>query len=274
MIPYANMAPYEALGPPAGCYFVYSTPRKSIEALKKGAVWAAAVPVGGLTALEGVVAPIGLFGIAAYREVMSVIFFSDVPFKKFTASRSVRLSDESASSVRLLYLLLGYQNGFDAVPALTLPGLPPNGELLIGDAALRWLHIFETQGEVKGYTHVTDLADQWNRQHHLPFVFARWVVRVDAPDTVRLNLDQWLQTFAQNEPVLIEMSVDKVAAHLNLPKGYVRRYLTVIRRCLNEEDRKGQSHFLEDWQHYGAGRPNSWFPSDLNPVSHRTHTHG
>lgn len=274
MIPYANMAPYEALGPPTGCYFVHSTPRNSIEALKSGAVWAAAVPVGGLAALEGLVAPLGLFGIAAHREVMSVLFFSDRPFDGFKTPQTVRLTDESASSVRLLYLLMGYQNGFDAVPPLVAPGTVANGELLIGDTALKWLHVWETDGEVKGYAHVTDLAALWERHHHLPFVFARWVARVDAPEAVRVNLELWLQSFAQLEPTLIERSVAKAAARLNLPQEYVGRYLKVIRRCLGNEDQEGQACFLEEWRRYGASRPNIWFPSDLNSTTPGKHTHG
>ena len=59
MIPYANMAPYEALGPPANCYFVNCHPRNSIAALKERNVWAAAVPVGGLAALEGEIVSLG-----------------------------------------------------------------------------------------------------------------------------------------------------------------------------------------------------------------------
>ncbi len=55
MIPYTNMAPYRQLGAPRGCRFVPVIPRASIGALLSGEVVAAAVPVGGLKALDGVV---------------------------------------------------------------------------------------------------------------------------------------------------------------------------------------------------------------------------
>jgi predicted solute-binding protein len=273
MIPYANMAPYETLGPPEGCYFVPCTPRNSIEALKSGVVWAAAMPVGGLAALEGLVEPVGAFGIAAYREVMSVLFFSDRPFEGFKAPQTVRLTNESASSVRLLYLLLGYQNGFERVPSLAVSGAPANGELLIGDAALKWLQLWERNGEVKGYPHVTDLAAQWERQHHLPFVFARWVARIDAPEKVRASLKCWLDSFAGQESVLIEQSVPKVARQLDLPRDFVARYLKVIRRCLTAEDQAGQKKFLEEWRRRGAELGNVWFASEAPTSMARTHTH-
>jgi chorismate dehydratase len=272
MIPYANMAPYAALGPPTGCYFVACTPRNSIQALQSGAVWAAAVPVGGLTALAGTVEPVGLFGIAAHREVMSVLFFSDRPFETFCRPQSVRLTGESASSVRLLYLLMGYQCGFERIAGPAAPGATANGDLVIGDTALRWLHLWETRGEVKGYRFVADLAAQWDRHHRLPFVFARWVVRADAPETMKNHLRQWLESFAAQEEKLIERSAPGVAARLDLPLDYVRRYLKIIRRCLTASDAEGQARFQEEWRPRATVADAAWFQSgqgDAAPGGHR-----
>ncbi len=259
MIPYANMAPYAAMGPPDACYFVACTPRNSIQALREGAVWAAAVPVGGLTALGKMVEPLGLFGIAAHKEVMSVMFFSDRPFESFGRPQTVGLTDESASSVRLLYLLMGYQCGFDRIPLKAAPGALPNGDLVIGDTALRWLHQWESTGEVKGYRHVIDLAAQWERRHQLPFVFARWVVRADASPRLKENLRQWLDRFAAQEEALIERAAPEVAARLALPLDYARRYLKVIRRCLTSQDAAGQARFQEEWGAHAAAGEAAWF---------------
>jgi predicted solute-binding protein len=262
MIPYANMAPYETLGPPAGCYFVPCTPRDSIAALKARNVWAAAVPVGGLAALGDEVEPVGLFGIAACREVMSVLFFSDRPFEEVKAPLTVRLTEESASSVRLLYLLSGYANGFECIPNIGAPGEEVNGELLIGDAALSWHHEWERRGSVKGYRYMTDLAGRWYRHCQLPFVFARWVVRTDAPEPVRRSMADWLERFGEQEAALIERSVSRVASRLHLPEAYVQRYLKVIRRRLDASDRQGQRRFLEEWHDKGMTHKVSWFPND------------
>ena len=262
MIPYANMAPYAAQGPPADCYFVNCTPRNSIAALKEGALWAAAVPVGGLKALERYVSPVGTYGIGALRKVMSVLFFSDRPFEAFAGALKVRLTDESASSVRLLYLLLGYANGFDQMPILARPGEPANGELVIGDTALLWHHEWERTGGVKGFKYMTDLAAQWHRHCQLPFVFARWVVRNDAPDRVRHSLSAWLDEFRRRETELILRSVPGVADRLHLPHEYVHRYLTVIRRCLTSEDLEGQKRFQEAWGQLVASQPAAWFQNE------------
>jgi chorismate dehydratase len=246
MIPYANMAPFQEMGPPQGCDLVDCLPRESIQALKSKRVWAAAVPVGGLAELAQETTFVGCFGIAVLEEAMSVLFFSDRPFEEFSPRLSIGLTGESASSVRLLYLLLGYQNGFDAMPRRVSKGEAGNGELVIGDRALRWAREFQQGGQVRGYRHVADLAALWHGRFSLPFVFARWVVRKDAPEPVKAALHQWLKQFEGREEHLIQQAAPKVAQRLGLPVDYARHYLKVIRRCLSSQDEAGQERFLNE----------------------------
>jgi chorismate dehydratase len=273
MIPYANMAPYLEMGPPRGCYFVDCLPRNSIAALQSGAVWAAAVPVGGLDALGGLVETVGLYGIAARDRVMSVLFFSDRPLDAFSAPRTVRLTAESASSVRLLYLLMGYRHGFENIAPCAAEGAPANGELVIGDTALRWGYTFEQQGAVKSYGFAADLAALWEERWQLPFVFARWVIRADAPREVKRHVAEWLEGFDDREPALIERAVPKVALRLALPDDYARRYLQLIRRCLTADDLAGQERFRREWAHHSAGRPPAWFTTEGKVAADGTHDH-
>lgn len=241
MIPYANMAPYRMLGPPKGCRFVPLVPRASIAALLAGHVVAAAVPVGGLTALAGVVETVGRYGIAARGPCMSVLFFSRVPFAAMHAPRTVRITGESASSVRLLFLLLGHTHGFERLPRLAANGQRPDGELLIGDQAL-----INGQGTLEDpWTDVTDLSSLWFETQRLPFVFARWVVRSDAPEAVKLAIAQWLDTFKAREPDLVERALPLAAESLGLAPEVVRRYFQVIRRCLDDADIRGQERFCD-----------------------------
>ena len=185
MIPYLNMAPYRELGTPAGCSFVPLVPSRSIDALRNNSVIAAAVPVGGLPAVNGLTDFLGNFGIAAAEQSMSVLFFSRFPLNDMGSKTRIQVTGESASSVRLLYLLLAYHRGVDDLPRLAAPDEPADGELLIGDRALLRMkaHQAGRPESITGreYTHVTDLASAWFAQHKLPFVFARWVVRRDAP---------------------------------------------------------------------------------------------
>jgi chorismate dehydratase len=68
--------------------------------------------------LDGVVETVGRFGIAADGESMSVLLFSRVPFDAMHRPRTLRVTGETASSVRLLYLLLGQRHGFTGFPNL------------------------------------------------------------------------------------------------------------------------------------------------------------
>lgn len=253
MIPYANMAPFQQMGPPEGCDFVECIPRHSIQALQEEQVLAAAVPVGGLGYLTDVVEPLGSYGIAVQSNSMSVLLFSDRPFEQLHAPLTIGLTGESASSVRLLYLLLGFQHGFDAVPLLAAKGRSSNGYLVIGDRALMWAREFEQTGAARGFTYVTDLSLLWHRHYQLPFVFARWVVHRNAPPALKTLLRQWLQQFSARKDKLVEESVPGVAARLELPQDYVRHYLTVIRWCLTKEDDAGQERFMEELRRHGQG---------------------
>ena len=248
MIPYTNMAPYRQLGEPDGCRFVPMVPRASIAALVSGEVAAAAVPVGGLSALDGAVETVGRFGIAADGDVMSVLLFSRVPFEAMHRPRTIRITGETASSVRLLYLLLGQCHGFDRLPHLAADDQVPDGELLIGDRAL-------VRGQAVGRTqsiYVTDLSRRWRDIHGLPFVFARWVVRKDAPGSHKSAIARWLDEFKAREASLVEQAVPAAAAAIDLAPDIVRRYFTVIRRCLDDRDIRGQEHFFRAIERLGG----------------------
>lgn len=248
MIPYANMAPYRQLGPPEGCRFVSLVPKASITALMTGEVAAAAVPVGGLPQLAGIVEPLGRFGIAAKGPSMSVLLFSRRLFQQISSPQTLRLTGESASSVRLLYLLLGDTSGFDRLPRLAAHGQTPDAELLIGDRALvKGASIAAGDGSVQ----VTDLAQVWYERYGLPFVFARWVVRKDAPRQTKSALTRWLDRFKAEEAMLVDRAIPQSASRLNLPREVMQRYFNAIRRCLDESDISGQKKFFRLIAQYG-----------------------
>lgn len=257
MIPYANMAPYRMLGEPQSCHFVPLLPRDSIEALIQGRVLAAAVPVGGLFALGDLVEPLGPCGIAAKERSMSVLLYSRVPLDQLGPEHSLRLTTESASSVRLLYLLLGQKLGFDHLPRLAPDGGRPDGELIIGNSALVWAWQLETcPGAPVGprpseLSFVTDLASEWWAQEELPFVFARWVVRRDAPQAAKSALLDWMDRFCSEEADLVAKAIPLTAREMCAPEAALARYFEVIRRRLDADDLAGQARFETLFLRYG-----------------------
>jgi len=243
MMPFANMAPYRLLGEPQGCEWVCLTPRESSAALRDGRVLAAALPTGDLPELAASVDFLGEFGIAAAGTVGSVLLFSDRPFDQMAAPACVRLTDQSSSSVRLLYLLLGYRHGFDHMPHQS-SGAHANGEMLIGDEAL-------LRNARADSPYVTDLAAEWFLTHGLPFVFARWVIRRDAPREVRSAMLEWLDKLRGRDDELALASAAGEAERLGLSAQTMIRYLRGMKRILGPQELKGQELFLEELKRHG-----------------------
>ena len=257
MIPYINMAPFRQMGPPKRCHFVSMVPKNSVAALQKGRIIAAAVPVGGLPLLENIVEPLGNFGIAAKRESMSVMLFSDRPFKKMDRTCMIHLTDDSTSSVRLLYLLWVNILGRDNLPRLSKNNDSINAELLIGDQALkralrvnRWSGIDSDSNRQENdpLFVVTDLASIWWNIYNLPFVFARWVVRKDASFKIKEILSDWLEQFRMQESKMVEACIEPTAHILKVDTIIAKRYFQVIQRCLDDTHLLGQQRFLSEYQ--------------------------
>ncbi len=253
MIPYINMLPYRLLGTPPNCCWHDLVPRESVEALATGRVLAAAVPVGALPGLGDSVEPLGAFGIAAREASMSVLFFSDRAFDQVRVTDRLRLTPDSATSVRLLYLLLDREAASCAEPGGGT-GRDAVGSLVIGDRALKALQARcrsgggsePLSGECAGFSHITDLAARWFQHYRRPFVFARWVIRRDAPLEARTILMAWLEAFKAGEAALVSKAIPIAARLLALTESVAADYYQCLGRALNEEDLEGQDLFLQE----------------------------
>ncbi len=252
MIPYINMLPYRLLSSPPGCCWYDYVPRDSVAALSAGKVLAAAVPVGALPGLGDIVEPLGQFGIAARDYSMSVLFFSNKPFGQVSVMDRMRLTPDSATSVRLLHLLLHRHK--PSPEEMLSAGGEQVGELIIGDRALKALHARRRHGdgidrpaeENGGFPHVTDLATRWFKLYRHPFVFARWVIRRDAPSAARTVLLEWLDEFKRREEGLVARAIPIAARQLGLPENAVADYFQCVRRVLDKEALAGQALFLQE----------------------------
>jgi chorismate dehydratase len=117
--------------------------------------------------------------ISAVGAVKSVFLFSRVPIEELNAC-AIGLSAESDTSVNLLKVLLAkkyrFKNTFErtALPLSRALSRYP-GVLLIGDSALKGAAA-AASGEYRCY----DLGELWHSFTGLPFVFALWIVRLEA----------------------------------------------------------------------------------------------
>lgn len=238
VFPYANVGPYLALGTPPGCEFYNVTPRTSTLEIKERRAAAALVPVGDLPGLLEDVEYLGEYGISAAGEVDSVLLFSDCRFTDMSPKTRLRLTDHSSSSVRLLYLLLGNAIGFDCLPKAVGARGPANGCLLIGDKALLY-------SPDNTWPFVTDLSEEWMRFSKRPFVFARWVVRKDAPALLKQNLLNWLVEFERAEDSLVRKAAARESVKLGLSAETTLLYLQKMKRVLGPAEIEGQAMFLD-----------------------------
>jgi chorismate dehydratase len=170
---------------------------------------------------------------------------------------TVHLTNDSASSVRLLYLLLVKMLGVDYLPKQSENKDAVNGELLIGDQALKQAVSIKGWGRVDSYSDnskkerlsiVTDLASVWQKNYGLPFVFARWVVRKDAPTEVKEILFDWLEAFRKQESEMVQACIKPTARMLDVDASMAKRYFEVIQRCLDDTHIQGQKQFISEFE--------------------------
>ncbi|MGD9602507.1 MAG: MqnA/MqnD/SBP family protein [Gammaproteobacteria bacterium] len=235
--PYLNSRAFVHHGPPPGCRLRALAPRDAGPAILRGEVLAGLVPVGGLADLGSQVELLGEYGIACPGPSRSVLFCSRVPFAEIDATTTVRLSADSMSSVRLLYLLLTYRGG--SLPRFVSDAGDVDGELVIGDAALRMA------GDAR-YPHRVDLAEGWQARHGLPMVFARWVIDRRATRAQRAQLAWWLRAYAAHAPALLDRAAAECHAAVGLSVSDARDYLDGIRTSLRGEDLAGQARYLAE----------------------------
>jgi chorismate dehydratase len=194
-IPYLNMVPFhQRFGPEAvqveghRFEFLSMSPRRLGLEADKGAVDAGAMSLVDYLRLSPSYVPVGSYGLGVKREALSVLVFSKKPLASLEGVCSV--SDETSTSFRLLQVLLearyrrtGIRYGRIASSMLFDGG--SDALLLIGDEALK----AKKEG-IPGLPIVTDLGEEWFNWQGVPFVFARWVVRGDAGEQIKVLIEE------------------------------------------------------------------------------------
>ncbi|HJW73309.1 MAG TPA: menaquinone biosynthesis protein [Geothrix sp.] len=152
----------------------FHTPSASSDRLRRGEVDAGIVSSIEYLRIPGLRIVPGLC-IASPKRVRSVVILSKVPPEQIT---SLALDTSSRTSVVLAQILLRERYGVnptvdDMGPELISMLAEHDAALMIGDAAMR----APRQG-----LFVLDLAEEWHAWTGLPFVFALWLVRQEAPE--------------------------------------------------------------------------------------------
>jgi chorismate dehydratase len=193
--------------------------------------------------------------IASPRRVRSVVILSKVPPG---AIRTLALDTSSRTSAVLAQILLRERHGAapqtcDAPPNIEEMLASNDAALMIGDAAMR----ANREGLI-----VLDLAEEWHAWTGLPFVFALWAVRddapeLDAPELAALELNApalaapggvsayFHQSFEMGKKN-IENIVGEAEGAIGWTKKELRDYLTKnLSHTLGEAEKESLSLFYE-----------------------------
>ena len=184
--------------------------------------------------------------IASPKRVRSVVILSKVPPEQI---RSLALDTSSRTSVVLAQLLLRERYGVSPSVMDMGPDLPSmleanDAALMIGDAAMR---------APKQGLFVLDLAEEWHRWTGLPFVFALWLVRRDAPELpvpggVAPFFHKSLEIGRDQLPAIVE----EARRTIGWTKIELQEYLTEnISYTLGETERESLALFFEKAVRHG-----------------------
>jgi predicted solute-binding protein len=110
------------------------------------------------------------FAIGALNSVYSVILAHTMAVVRL---QTVALDSASKTSNQLIQVLL--QKYYRIKPRYVSSSEPADGQLMIGDPAIAYRRTHPDERYL-------DLAQSWHSHTGLPFVFAVWAVRKDAPD--------------------------------------------------------------------------------------------
>jgi len=184
--------------------------------------------------------------------VHSVALFSRRPVQELTG-RTVLLSDSSRTSVLLLELLCRHRWNIaprfasaraEAADLASLAALPHDAVLVIGDAAL---HL---SGQPT-YPVKLDLGEEWKQWTGLPFVFAVWAARRDAPSAMVQEVYQrLLQSRAWGLAHLGELAA-AAAANTGVAESVCRAYLGDLDYALSYRHLAGLTDFFRRLAHDG-----------------------
>jgi aminodeoxyfutalosine synthase len=136
--------------------------------------------------------------IATRDQVKSVMLFSNHGWADLDGRR-IGITDDTATSVRLLQVLLekkyGVRAAFERLHAGINDYAGYDAVLLIGDEALR-----RNKRGLEGFELVYDLAKEWYDWKKMPFVFAVWAVDRSLPAETRAELGLLIeQALARSE---------------------------------------------------------------------------
>ncbi|MEM1210852.1 MAG: menaquinone biosynthesis protein [Planctomycetota bacterium] len=220
-----------------GCDVELGVPSLWAERLAGGEVDVALCPVVDyFTAADQLrLLPVGMIGCEG--PTLTVKVFSRVPIDRIG---SLALDGDSHTSVVLVRLLLEAVYGVTPERLPLEQGAEADAVLLIGDK------VITAAPDRVGYPFELDLGEAWHRMTALPFVFALWMVRADAPAEQLRAAGRLLEAQREANAGRIGQIVERYAAGHGWPVDLAEDYMgRVLRYTVDERALLAVRRFAE-----------------------------
>jgi aminodeoxyfutalosine synthase len=179
--------------------------------------------------------------IATRDQVKSVMLFSKEGWNGLEGKR-IGITDDTATSVRLLQVLLKKKYGVNATFERMHSGVNDysnfDAVLLIGDEALR-----RNKYGLPGFELVFDLAREWYEWQKLPFVFAVWALKKSSTVEKKTELRQLLQSSLEKSEAALETIGALHGKQIGLTQNETKEYLEGFSYRLGEREREAMEIF-------------------------------
>ncbi|OIP90047.1 MAG: aminofutalosine synthase MqnE [Syntrophaceae bacterium CG2_30_49_12] len=250
-IPYLNSIPFYEYFEKGEFNILPVTPRQMGILSSKGQIDAAPFSLMDYFAQEDRLETMA-YCIAARNQVKSILLFARESWARL-AGKDIGITEETATSVKLLHVLLEKKYGLRTNFVRMHPGVNDYDAfaavLLIGDEALK-----RKKTGISGFKFIFDLAKEWYAWQKLPFVFALWALQKSLPIAKKLYLQQALQRSLERA----EEELDSIGClhgkQIGLSSLETKEYLEGIIYRIGEREMKAISVFrklLEDIEEAG-----------------------
>ncbi|MDI6766789.1 MAG: menaquinone biosynthesis protein [Bacteroidota bacterium] len=179
--------------------------------------------------------------IATRDQVKSVMLFSKEGWAGLNGKK-IGITDETATSVQLLSVLLENKYRVQAVPERLHPGVNDysmfDAVLLIGDEALK-----HNKRGLNGFELAFDLAKEWYDWQKLPFVFAVWACRKALSGERREELKEMISDSLEKSEIDLGGIGYPYGKSFGLTKEETKEYLEGFNYRLGERELEAMNVF-------------------------------
>ncbi|MDE0592721.1 MAG: menaquinone biosynthesis protein [Dehalococcoidia bacterium] len=241
---YLNSEVFYRKLPTDSCELIALPPRAMAAAVESGELHAGPLPIAEVLRIGEKVQSLGDMGVACDGAALSVFLFSNIPVEELSGS-NIAVTTHTATSIQLLRVLFADLWNVNNHRFVEMSDAH-DATLIIGDPALEKLALGE-------YPYYYDLGSAWKTLTGLPFVFAEWVVRIDAPEAVREKFEHVLIESTSTGMNSIDEIV-RIRANETMSKSDVETYVRNFTYFLGPYERAGQHEFkvrlnkLPEWR--------------------------